>query len=206
MTKKQKLFYFLSALFFLSLLSLQIAPHSLATTTTVHPEPVLTGGTITEFLQQVMLHIQGIIAFLSVLFIAIGGALFIMSGGNQAMATAARVCIVGAILGLALAAAGPSFLRQIMIIVYGSPTAVIPTNIDAAPTMAEITQGALSFLLSVIGMLAIIGLTVSSILYLTSGGNSSRAEQAKSAMKYSVIGIIAAGASLILVKQIVSFF
>ena len=55
-------------------------------------------------------------------------------------------------------------------------------------------------------MLAIIGLTISGIMYLFAGGDSTQAENAKRAMKYSIIGIIFAGAALILVRQIVEFF
>lgn len=173
---------------------------------TVGPNPILTGGTITDFLEEILLHLQDVIAYLAVLFLAIGGVLYITSGGSQGMLTAAKLCIVGAIMGIALAAAGPSFLRQILIVVYGSPTASIPTDLALAPTIAQITENALSFLLSIIGMLAIIGLAVSSILYLSAGGDPSRAEKAKQAMKYSVIGIAIAGASLIIVRQIVGFF
>jgi hypothetical protein len=201
MTKKTSFFWI--TLFFSAIL-LGLAYQARAVT--IEPEPILTGGTITQFLEEILLHLQNIIAFLAILFIAIGGALYITSAGNQGMLTAAKLCIVGAILGLALAAAGPSFLRQLMIIVYGSPTAVIPTNLGAAPTIAQITENALSFLLSIIGMLAIIGLTISSVLYLLAGGDPGQAEKAKQSMKYSIIGIAAAGASLIIVQQIVDFF
>jgi hypothetical protein len=177
-----------------------------ASAVTVGPNPILTGGTITEFLEEILLHLQNVIAYLAVLFLAIGGVLYISSGGSQGMLTAAKLCIVGAILGIALAAAGPSFLRQILIVVYGSPTPIIPTDLGLAPTIAQITENTLSFLLSIIGMLAIIGLAVSSILYLSAGGDPSQAERAKQAMKYSIIGIAVAGASLIIVTQIVRFF
>lgn len=162
--------------------------------------------TITGFFQSILSHLQGVIAFLSVLFIVIAGVLYITSAGNPSMVTAAKMCLIGAILGFALALAGPSFLREIQIIIYGSPTSTIPTNLGAAPTIAEIVMRALSFLLAILGMLAIIGLTVSAIMYLSAMGGTSQAEKAKQAMKYSIIGIVVAGASLILIRQIVSFF
>ena len=162
--------------------------------------------TITGFFQSILSHLQGVIAFLAVLFLVISGVLYIASAGNSSLVTAAKMCLLGAIVGFALAMAGPSFLREIQIIIYGSPTAVIPTNLSAAPTIAEIVTRALSFLLSILGMLAIIGLTVSGIMYLSAMGGTAQAENAKKAMKYSIIGIAVALGSLILIRQIESFF
>lgn len=159
--------------------------------------------TITGFFQSVMSHLQGVIAFLSVLFLVIAGILYITSSGNSNRVTTAKLCLVGAILGFTLALAGPSLLKQIKIVVYGSVDAVIPTDLGSAPTIADIVEGALSFLLSILGMLAIIGLTVSSIMYLFAAGGTAQAENAKQAMKYSIIGIAVAAGSLILVQQIV---
>lgn len=161
---------------------------------------------ITDFFEAVIQNLQGIIAFLAVCFIVIGGILYITAGGSQGMLLAAKICIVGAILGLALAAGGPSFLQQIRISVYGDLVTPIPNDLGSAPTVREIVVRVISFLLSIVGMLAIIGLTISGIMYLFAGGDSTQAENAKRAMKYSIIGIIFAAASLILVRQIIEFF
>ena len=161
---------------------------------------------ITDFFEAVIENLQGIIAFLAVCFIIIGGALYITAGGSQGMLLAAKICIVGAIIGLALAAGGPSFLQQIRLSVYGDLTTAVPTNLDDAPTLRSIVSRVIFFLLSIVGMLGIIGLTISGIMYLFAGGDSTQAENAKRAMKYSVIGIVFAAASLILVRQIVAFF
>jgi hypothetical protein len=161
---------------------------------------------ITDFFEAVIENLQGIIAFLAVCFIVIGGILYITAGGSAGMLLAAKICIVGAILGLALAAGGPSFLQQIRISVYGDLVTPIPNDLGSAPTVREIVARVISFLLSIVGMLAIIGLTISGIMYLFAGGDSTQAENAKRAMKYSIIGIIFAGAALILVIQIIEFF
>jgi len=161
---------------------------------------------ITDFFEAVIENLQGIIAFLAVCFIIIGGALYITAGGSQGMLLAAKICIVGAIIGLVLAAGGPSFLQQIRLSVYGDLVTPIPNDLASAPTVRSIVSRVIFFLLSIVGMLGIIGLTISGIMYLFAGGDSTQAESAKRAMKYSVIGIIFAAASLILVQQIVDFF
>lgn len=57
-------------------------------------------------------------------------------------------------------------------------------------TVYNIISQTLAWLLGILGFIAIIGFVISGILYLTSAGNDSQAEQAKNAMKYSIIGVI----------------
>ncbi|MBT3356395.1 hypothetical protein HN784_01430 [bacterium] len=165
--------------------------------------PLLISDSITAFFEEVMLHLQGIIAFLAVMFIVIGAILYMTAGGSQAMATAGKVCVTSAIIGLVLAGAGPSFLYQIKFSVYGDVNAAVPTDIAAAPTLIAIIGRVLTFLLSITGILGIIGLTISGLLYLLASGDSSQAQKAKEAVKYSLGGIAIAGAALIIVRQII---
>jgi hypothetical protein len=162
--------------------------------------PVGTSGSMTELFQAILAGILNIIAFLGVLFMVIGGVIYLMAStsGNENLIETAKKIWTGALIGLALALAGPSFLKQIQAILGPAPT-----SLDAAPSLSAIVTSTLSFLLSVIGILAIISLVINSILYLTSAGNSSRAEKIKSSIMYSIVGLLAAGSALIIVKQIV---
>lgn len=163
--------------------------------------------TLQDFLEVVVEHLLGIIAFLAVMFIVIGGVLYMASGGNQKIATAARICIVSAIIGFAVAAAGPAFLNQLLIVVYNDGiNPAIPTDLDDAPIVQEIVSRVVGFLLSIVGMLGIIGLTVSGVMYLFALGDSTQAQNAKKALVCSIIGIAFAGAALIIVRQISIFF
>ncbi len=74
--------------------------------------------------------------------------------------------------------------------------------ITDAPTVAEVLLNALTFLLQVFGALAIIGLVLSGIMYLTAAGSEKQVEKAKKAFYYSVIGIVIAMGGYILVKTI----
>lgn len=76
---------------------------------------------------------------------------------------------------------------------------------DATP-LAEVLTHALQFLLSVGGILAILSLAVSGVLYMLSSGDERRAEMAKKAALFSVTGIAVILASLVLVMQIANFF
>jgi drug/metabolite transporter (DMT)-like permease len=86
-----------------------------------------------------------------------------------------------------------------------TPTALAGAISDATP-IATILQNILNFLLSIIGVLAIIALVVAGLFYLTAAGNSKQIETAKKAFYYAVIGIIVTLGALVLVSQIGDFF
>ena len=117
------------------------------------------------------------------------------------MITTAKLCLTGALIGLALAAAGPSFLKEIKTIVLKDGQ--MPTTLDEALTVKEIVLNTLAFLLSIFGILAIVSLVVSGAIYIFSFGDSNKAQKAKYAVGASIAGIVIAGASLILVRQMV---
>ena len=76
---------------------------------------------------------------------------------------------------------------------------------DATP-IATILQNILNFLLSIIGVLAIISLVVAGLLYLTAAGDQKRIDTAKKAFFYAVIGIIVAFGALVIVSQLGALF
>ncbi len=158
---------------------------------------------ITTFFENLMTRLQSIIGYLTVLFIVISGVMYVISGmggGNETMKKMAQNTLVFAVIGLAITVGGPTILKEIKYIVLGGES--MPTNIQEAPTIMEIIGRALHFLLSIIGVLAIISLIMSGIVYLTSLGNTERANRATKMMTYSLIGIIITGLALIIVKKI----
>ncbi len=76
---------------------------------------------------------------------------------------------------------------------------------DATP-IAEVLTNILQFLLSVAGILAILSLVVSGILYMLSNGDEQHAGMAKKAALFSVTGIAVILVSLVIVTQISNFF
>jgi len=75
--------------------------------------------------------------------------------------------------------------------------------ITDAPTVAEVLFNTLMFLLYVFGFIAIMGLVISGILYLTAAGDQRRIEIAKKSMKYSIIGIAITLAGWVVIKTII---
>lgn len=69
----------------------------------------------------------------------------------------------------------------------------------------NIISASLSWLLAILGFIAIIAFVISGILYLTSAGNEGQAEQAKNAMKYAIIGVIVSLIGYVVVQAVDTF-
>jgi hypothetical protein len=57
-------------------------------------------------------------------------------------------------------------------------------------TITGIISNLIFWILSIFGMIAIIGFAISGIMYLTSAGNDTQIESAKKAMKWSLVGVV----------------
>lgn len=66
-------------------------------------------------------------------------------------------------------------------------------------TLYGIIQGILMWILGIFGFIGIIGFVISGILYLVSAGDDNKMETAKSAMKYSIIGVIVGLCGLVVI-------
>ncbi len=82
-----------------------------------------------------------------------------------------------------------------------TPIAQAGTISDATP-VATILENILNFLLSIIGVLAIISLVVAGLLYMTAAGNEKQIGTAKKAFFFALIGIIVAFGALVIVSQL----
>lgn len=78
--------------------------------------------------------------------------------------------------------------------------------ITDAPKVMSILSNVLQFLLSIAGILGIIGLVIAGVLYLTAAGDTGRIALAKKAAIASVIGISIVLGTLVTVNQITVFF
>ncbi|MFZ1655078.1 MAG: hypothetical protein WAT84_04595 [Candidatus Moraniibacteriota bacterium] len=65
-----------------------------------------------------------------------------------------------------------------------------------------IISNTLSWLLAVLGFIAVMGFVISGIQYLLAAGDEGMAERAKNAMKYSIIGVIVALMGYVVIRAI----
>ena len=77
--------------------------------------------------------------------------------------------------------------------------------ISDAPTFEQIGMNILNFLLSVAGIIAIIALVLSGIMYFFSAGDERKMEVAKKSALYAILGIVLIMGSMVLVRLIGGF-
>jgi type IV secretory pathway VirB2 component (pilin) len=171
---------------------------ALAQTTFTNP---LKFSTITEVLTSLLSFLQGAVVTVAIVFIVIGGILYMTSAGNEKRITTAKNCWTGAVIGLAIVLAGPSLLKDVMTVLGSNGSANNP-QVSSAPGLQQIAANILAFLLSIVGIIAIISLVIGGIMYMTSYGDDKRMETGKKIFTYSIIGIVISLASLVIVKQV----
>jgi len=76
---------------------------------------------------------------------------------------------------------------------------------EATPITTILFQ-VLNFFLSIVGIVGILGLVVSGVMYITAVGDENRMRSAKNMAIGSAIGLVIAMSALILTRQIANFF
>jgi len=203
----KKLFSNKKFLVFASILGLGLLTlpgHSLAQSYTYSYNNPLTVNSFTEWLSNLLAHIQGIVGWLAVIFIVIGGVVYITSGGNPGQAKTAQTMIRYAIIGFAIAVAAPSLLKEIKTIASSGNTSAATDLIDDANPVKSILYNVLGFGLTAVGVLALIGIVIGGTLILTAYGDKSKADTGKNAIMYSIVALAVAGGGLVLIKQVLT--
>ena len=159
-------------------------------------------GSVTEVqsvLSTALAGIQKIVIALAMIVIVVGAIMYIVSTGESATIERAKKAITMACVGLVIALAAPSILKELATIVGWSTTDSTVSNATAFSTIA---LNALKLLLSIVATLSVIMMVISGMMYMTSAGDNERMEKGKSTFKYALVGTIIALSALIIVTQI----
>lgn len=71
-------------------------------------------------------------------------------------------------------------------------------------TPQELIGGIISYVMGLVGILAVAALIYGGILYLTSAGSEERVKQAKNVITYAIIGLVIAILSYVIVNAVIS--
>lgn len=195
--------------------------------------PLQGSKTITDVLKKVINWMLGLVGFLALIAIIIGGARMIIDFGNEDQVKKAKATILWAVIGLAVVILSYAIINIVTSEILGTgngPAAFTfvdtahaqgdPTSFTAgldsiksvaeenklgeARSTKEILQTIVKWLLSLVGTIAVISLVYGGFLYITSQGEENKAEQAKRIILYSVIGLLIIGLSAIIVNVVIS--
>lgn len=156
---------------------------------------------ITEWFKNLLASIQGIVGWLAVIMIVVGGIVYITSGGSSSQTTLGKQIIIWALVGFAIAVAAPSLLKEIVDLAKSGSQTTSDVIKNANP-VKQIVTNVLEFMLVIIGVLALLGFAISGVMYVSAAGDKQRADTAKNAALYSIIAVCLAGAGLAIIKQV----
>jgi hypothetical protein len=166
------------------------------------PNP-LQYDTVEEVFTSIITTAQTIVVLLALVFIIIGALIYITSAGDTKRIDWAKKAISAALIGLVIIMVAPSFLKEIANVFGWNDVSGVTAQ---ALTITQIATRVLNFLLSIIGIIAIIMFLIGSIMYLTSAGDDKKATTAKDIVKAAIIGMIVAFSALVIVRQLADFF
>jgi type IV secretory pathway VirB2 component (pilin) len=149
--------------------------------------------TVEGVLGNIMSYLRGIAGTIAVIFIIIGGIMYMISGGEKERLEQAKKTVIFACVGLAIVLAAPLFYQEIKAILSG--------NSPGSALQALLTN-ILKLLLSIVGFLAIISMIVGAIWMLTAAGEEERYELGKKTATYAIIGLIIAVGALVIAQQV----
>lgn len=171
---------------------------------TTFPNPLGSVTTVSALLSSILTNLMGVMAIISLIFIIIGGIMYMLSAGNEAMVTRAKKTWTGAVIGLAIAMAAPTFLKEIQTILGGNSTT--SGNADSwvsnALTIREIAVNILDLLLSLVGIVAMIAMVMGGLMYLTAAGSEKRSDDGKKIFQTAIIGVVVALSALVIIREV----
>jgi len=160
-------------------------------------------NSVDGLLGSILTAARNVVVILAIIAIVIGGIMYIFAGVNEDMVKHGKTAITYALIGIAVVVGAPAFLKEIITVLGGGSSGMLNTApISGALTFTQIGMKILDFLLSIVGILGIIGLVLGGIFYLTAAADPKQAEKGKAIATYSLIGITIALSAMILVKQI----
>lgn len=75
------------------------------------------------------------------------------------------------------------------------------SNLPSA-SITDIVRNFMRWILIIVGLLGVIGFAIAGVLYLTAAGDDERIKSAKSAMLYSIIGVVVALLGLVVMNAV----
>ncbi|MDB5163225.1 MAG: rane protein of unknown function [Candidatus Saccharibacteria bacterium] len=134
---------------------------------------------------QIALVIAGYVALFYIIY---GGFLFITGGGNASQVEKARKSILNAVIGLVISI-GAIAITNLIFGVFGSAST---TNSLGVPELSadDLLRNGINLVYYIGGIVAVIVIIISGIMYSISMGDSGRVTRSKNMILYSLIGIV----------------
>jgi type IV secretory pathway VirB2 component (pilin) len=149
-----------------------------------------------DVLLNIMNYLKKIAGSIALIFIIIGGIMYIVSAGDKERMERAKNTLIYVLVGFAIVVASSTFVSEIQNVLGGAVTST------SGPTLAQIALNVVKLLLSIVGSLAIISIIVGAIWMFSAAGDKERYELGKKTVIYSIIGVTIVLSAIIILNQI----
>ena len=154
-------------------------------------------------LTNIMGYLGKVAAYIALIFMIIGGVMYMVSGGNKETMEKGKKTLIYATAGFAIVIAAPVFLREILEILGGAGSGVtVPPEVAGAQKLQTIALKTVGLLLSVVGILGIISIVMGAVWMFSAMGDKDRYELGKKTVAYAIVGIVIVFSALVIVKEI----
>jgi hypothetical protein len=79
------------------------------------------------------------------------------------------------------------------------------SGLTAGQSLSDYAVDALNWIIAIVGFLAILGFLISAVMYFTAAGDEDKITKAKSAMTYSIIGVVVALMGFVIMNVVQNF-
>ena len=139
--------------------------------------------------------LTGLVAALALVALVWGGVMYILSLGDESRSARAKNIILFAIIGLLIAGSAG--------LIYNAVWCKILKKCEFEADFAALVFGLVNVLLVPAGAIAFGALVYGGYLYMTSGGDESRASRAKNTIVYALLGLAVIGIAGLVVNVVI---
>ncbi len=134
--------------------------------------------------QKIVTYLQLVLGLIAVVFTFYAGFRFVTAGDDEETIDQSKRHFFWGIMGLIVVILADPLVNNVFYPADGSP------GIEETKSFTMEIMGVLKFILSFLGVLALIGLVFAGVLYITSFGSEERQNRAKQIIMATVIGIV----------------
>ncbi|OGI27178.1 MAG: hypothetical protein A2359_01435 [Candidatus Moranbacteria bacterium RIFOXYB1_FULL_43_19] len=156
----------------------------------------LNASDLSTVLTNIMSYLKKIAGSIALIFIILGGIMYMVSAGDKERMEKAKNTLIYALAGFAIVVASSSFTSEIQNALGGGATST------SGATLAQIALNVVKLLLSIVGSLAIISIVIGAIWMFTAAGDKERYELGKKTVIYSIVGVTIVLSAIIVLNQV----
>ena len=166
-----------------------------------------TGDDIGAFIWKIVLNIieiaLRIIGIIATGYILYGGFTYLTSNGSPEKAAKGLNLIMGAAIGLIISISSIGIINKLFEII---PSDTVQSNGIYELSVADVISSVTSIIYWIAGAVAVIMFVISGLRFITSAGNPSGVQKARSTMVHSVIGLVVIILAFTITNVILGFF